>query len=214
MSATIVQPALADPTSERATPEQLLERFGLRAFRPGQREAVKAALDGRDSLVVMPTGGGKSLCYQLPALAGERLVVVVSPADCADGRPAPAPAPGRGRCGDACLGHGGGAQRTSVALDRIRASAARAGRPRALCLACVSRHARHPQGRTVRGRRGPLRGRVGPRLPPRLPAPARRDRGTGTPRGDGCHSDRHAARGRGDRRPPWPARLAGGALRL
>jgi len=63
----------------RATPEQLLERFGLHAFRPGQREAVQAALDGRDSLVVMPTGGGKSLCYQLPALAGEELVVVVSP---------------------------------------------------------------------------------------------------------------------------------------
>jgi RecQ family ATP-dependent DNA helicase len=57
----------------------LLERFGLQAFRPGQREAVQAALDGRDSLVVMPTGGGKSLCYQLPALAGEELVVVVSP---------------------------------------------------------------------------------------------------------------------------------------
>lgn len=62
-----------------ATPEQLLERFGLRTFRPGQREAVQAALQGRDSLVVMPTGGGKSLCYQLPALAGEALVVVVSP---------------------------------------------------------------------------------------------------------------------------------------
>jgi ATP-dependent DNA helicase RecQ len=62
-----------------ATPEQLLERFGLDAFRAGQREAVQAALDGRDSLVVMPTGGGKSLCYQLPALAGDGLVVVVSP---------------------------------------------------------------------------------------------------------------------------------------
>ena len=61
------------------TPEALLERFGLSAFRPGQREAVAAALAGRDSLVVMPTGGGKSLCYQLPALAGEDLVVVVSP---------------------------------------------------------------------------------------------------------------------------------------
>jgi ATP-dependent DNA helicase RecQ len=64
---------------ERLTPEALLRRFGLDAFRPGQREAVQAALDGRDCLVVMPTGGGKSLCYQLPALAGEGLVVVVSP---------------------------------------------------------------------------------------------------------------------------------------
>ncbi len=66
------------------TPETLLERFGLAAFRPGQREAVQAALDGRDSLVVMPTGGGKSLCYQLSALAADSdparpLVVVVSP---------------------------------------------------------------------------------------------------------------------------------------
>jgi RecQ family ATP-dependent DNA helicase len=56
----------------------------LEAFRPGQREAVAAALEGRDSLVVMPTGGGKSLCYQLPALAADGdptrpLVVVVSP---------------------------------------------------------------------------------------------------------------------------------------
>ncbi len=71
---------------ERSTPspEELLARFGLDAFRPGQREAVQAALDGRDSLVVMPTGGGKSLCYQLPALAADQtpngpLVVVVSP---------------------------------------------------------------------------------------------------------------------------------------
>jgi ATP-dependent DNA helicase RecQ len=61
------------------TPEQLLGRFGLQEFRPGQREAVQAALEGRDSLVVMPTGGGKSLCYQLPALADRGLVVVVSP---------------------------------------------------------------------------------------------------------------------------------------
>ena len=66
------------------SPEALLHRFGLEGFRPGQREAVQAALDGRDSLVVMPTGGGKSLCYQLPALAtegmeGRPLVVVVSP---------------------------------------------------------------------------------------------------------------------------------------
>jgi ATP-dependent DNA helicase RecQ len=61
------------------TPEHLLARCGLSTFRPGQREAVQAALEGRDSLVVMPTGGGKSLCYQLPALADIGLVVVVSP---------------------------------------------------------------------------------------------------------------------------------------
>jgi ATP-dependent DNA helicase RecQ len=73
--------------SRACTPDELLARFGLEEFRPGQREAVQAALDGRDSLVVMPTGGGKSLCYQLPALAGDLdpsraggdLVVVVSP---------------------------------------------------------------------------------------------------------------------------------------
>ena len=47
-------------------PDALLAHFGLDAFRPGQREVVAAALAGRDSLVVMPTGGGKSLCYQLP----------------------------------------------------------------------------------------------------------------------------------------------------
>jgi RecQ family ATP-dependent DNA helicase len=60
-------------------PEELLASFGLEEFRPGQREAVEAALEGRDSLVVMPTGGGKSLCYQLPALADQGLVLVVSP---------------------------------------------------------------------------------------------------------------------------------------
>jgi len=57
----------------------LQERFGFPEFRPGQREACEAALAGRDVLVVMPTGSGKSLCYQLPALVGDGLAVVVSP---------------------------------------------------------------------------------------------------------------------------------------
>src|ERR671925_589234 len=60
-------------------PDALLAYVGLEEFRPGQREAVRAALDGRDSLVVMPTGGGKSLCYQLPGITSDELTVVVSP---------------------------------------------------------------------------------------------------------------------------------------
>jgi ATP-dependent DNA helicase RecQ len=53
--------------------------WGYSTFRPLQKEAMVAALDGRDSLVVLPTGGGKSLCYQAPALLSSRLTVVVSP---------------------------------------------------------------------------------------------------------------------------------------
>ncbi|HKQ61572.1 MAG TPA: ATP-dependent DNA helicase RecQ [Candidatus Polarisedimenticolaceae bacterium] len=55
------------------------ERFGLEAFRPGQREAAEAVLAGRDLVAVMPTGSGKSLCFQLPALLLEGTTVVVSP---------------------------------------------------------------------------------------------------------------------------------------
>jgi ATP-dependent DNA helicase RecQ len=57
----------------------LRQVFGFDDFRPGQREAVEAAIAGRDVLVVMPTGAGKSLCYQLPALMRDDLTIVVSP---------------------------------------------------------------------------------------------------------------------------------------
>src|ERR1700720_1094793 len=53
--------------------------FGFDAFRPGQAQIVSAILDGRNVLAVMPTGSGKSLCYQLPALVRDGLTVVVSP---------------------------------------------------------------------------------------------------------------------------------------
>jgi len=53
--------------------------FGFDTFRPGQEEVVRAALGGEDVLAVMPTGSGKSLCFQLPALVGPGLTVVVSP---------------------------------------------------------------------------------------------------------------------------------------
>ncbi|HEX8976252.1 MAG TPA: RecQ family ATP-dependent DNA helicase [Solirubrobacteraceae bacterium] len=60
-------------------PALLRQLFGFEAFRPGQAAAVQAALADRDALIVMPTGSGKSLCYQLPALMREDLTLVVSP---------------------------------------------------------------------------------------------------------------------------------------
>lgn len=65
--------------STATSPEQFLSRFGLKAFRPGQREVIDSVLSGEDCLCVMPTGGGKSLCYQLPAIAGAGLTLVISP---------------------------------------------------------------------------------------------------------------------------------------
>ncbi|MDH4229595.1 MAG: RecQ family ATP-dependent DNA helicase [Nitrospirota bacterium] len=57
----------------------LRERFGFSAFRAGQEDIVAAMLAGRDVLAIMPTGGGKSLCYQLPACISEGVTLVVSP---------------------------------------------------------------------------------------------------------------------------------------
>jgi ATP-dependent DNA helicase RecQ len=67
---------VVDPMDPR---EALRTHFGFGDFRPGQAEAVQAALADRDTLVVMPTGSGKSLCYQLPALMRDDLTIVVSP---------------------------------------------------------------------------------------------------------------------------------------
>ncbi|MDD3001934.1 MAG: DNA helicase RecQ [Candidatus Riflebacteria bacterium] len=57
----------------------LKKYWGYDQFRPLQQEAAQAALDGKDSLVILPTGGGKSLCYQLPAACGIGLTIVISP---------------------------------------------------------------------------------------------------------------------------------------
>lgn len=57
----------------------LQDTFGYQQFRPGQQTIIDTVLEGRDCLVVMPTGGGKSLCYQIPALVFGGLTVVVSP---------------------------------------------------------------------------------------------------------------------------------------
>ena len=57
----------------------LRSHFGYPDFRPGQAQAVESILQGRDTLVVLPTGGGKSICYQVPALMLAKLTVVISP---------------------------------------------------------------------------------------------------------------------------------------
>src|SRR4051794_41824710 len=101
-------PGLAPPAPEpvaRATDADgaLAELFGFPAFRPGQREAVQAARAGRDVLVVMPTGSGKSLCYQLPALMRRGPTLLASP----PGSPVQGPGggPGGGGPGPGGPGH-------------------------------------------------------------------------------------------------------------
>src|SRR5579875_1982785 len=58
---------------------KLREHFGFRQFRPGQERVVRSVLSGRDTLAMMPTGSGKSLCFQLPGLVMEGSTVVISP---------------------------------------------------------------------------------------------------------------------------------------
>ena len=63
-----------------STPQTVLQNvFGYQQFRQGQQEVIDAVLAGRDCLVIMTTGGGKSLCYQVPALCLEGITLVISP---------------------------------------------------------------------------------------------------------------------------------------
>jgi ATP-dependent DNA helicase RecQ len=70
----------AVPTQSRLDPLDVLRSvFGFQAFRPGQETMIQSLIDGRDGLAIMPTGGGKSLCYQIPAIVRPGLAIVVSP---------------------------------------------------------------------------------------------------------------------------------------
>lgn len=72
--------AQAEVLNQESLAKQVLqETFGYQQFRPRQKTIIETALEGRDCTVVMPTGGGKSLCYQVPALVMGGLTVVVSP---------------------------------------------------------------------------------------------------------------------------------------
>merc|ERR1711972_725899 len=72
-------PGLGNTNGDDHLLNVLRTRFGLSDFRPGQRNIIETITNGLDTLVVMPTGGGKSLCYQLPSLILGGTALVVSP---------------------------------------------------------------------------------------------------------------------------------------
>jgi ATP-dependent DNA helicase RecQ len=79
LSGTDFMSSAATTAHDKSLRSTLYRHFGFRRFRPGQAEAVNSALEGRDVVVIMPTGSGKSLCFQLPALELHGATIVVSP---------------------------------------------------------------------------------------------------------------------------------------
>ncbi|MEZ9029368.1 ATP-dependent DNA helicase RecQ [Vibrio cyclitrophicus] len=77
MTATLIAEQIPTPANDAQN--ILQDVFGYQSFRDGQQEVIDLAVEGKDSLVIMPTGGGKSLCYQIPALVREGLTLVISP---------------------------------------------------------------------------------------------------------------------------------------
>ena len=140
--------------------------FGFSEFRRGQPEAVAAALQDRDALVVMPTGAGKSLCYQLPALMRDDLTIVVSPLVALMHDQAWAIhriAPGTVTMVNAQRSGAANAQ----AMERVRAGEVRLlyVAPERFGSPAFARALGRHEGRPVRRRRGPLRLAMGPRFP-------------------------------------------------
>ena len=160
---------------DRDLDRALRETFGFPASGPGSGRPCAAALAGRDVLVVMPTGSGKSLCYQLPALMRDDLAIVVSPLvslmqdqvrRCGRSRRAASRSstPSRTRRTTA---------RRSSARSRASCSLLYVAPERFSAPGFVDR-IRDARVGHVRRRRGALRLAVGPRLPPRLLPPGRR----------------------------------------
>ena len=168
-------PEPPQPFARAIEPDAALrEVFGFPGFRPGQRDAVEAAIAGRDVLVVMPTGSGKSLCYQLPALMRADLTLVVSPLvslmqDQVEALERAAP----GTVALVNAQQDAAANRAAVDRADLGPGAAALRRARALLLARLPRADPAGADRPVRGRRGALRLAVGARLPARLLPPGR-----------------------------------------
>ncbi len=74
-----VQPISATTSLHHNLEKSLQEEFGFKQFKDEQEEIIKSVLTGNDTFVIMPTGGGKSLCYQLPAIISEGVAIIVSP---------------------------------------------------------------------------------------------------------------------------------------
>jgi superfamily II DNA helicase RecQ len=156
-------PGSSTASSLDAVRAVIARHWGFRELRPLQDQAMQAVLDGRDSLVVMPTGGGKSLCYQAPAVYRGGTTVVVSPLialmkDQVDSLRA---------CGiaatqlDSSLS---GVERIAYEKDLRQGALS--------LLACLDRHLpRVAEDRRahLRHRRSPLHQPLGPRFPPRIP---------------------------------------------
>ena len=150
-------------------PETYLPQFGLHTFRPGQKEVISAVLAGQDCLCIMPTGGGKSLCYQLPAIARDGLTLVVSPLIALMKDQVDALA-GAWACKATFINSS-----LSAAEQRLRLANMAAGQyhlvyvaPERLRNAQFLEAIRAAASAAAGGGRGPLHQRVGPRLPPGL----------------------------------------------
>jgi ATP-dependent DNA helicase RecQ len=72
-------PSNVSDAGQESCRKTLADRFGFQEFKPGQEEVIEHLLAGRSAAAVFPTGGGKSICYQLPALLLPGLTLVVSP---------------------------------------------------------------------------------------------------------------------------------------
>ena len=150
--------------------------FGFASFRDGQAEIIEAILAGRDVLAVMPTGSGKSLCYQLPALLRDGLTIVVSPLIALMRNQVAQLRELRHCRGGAQLGERLCREPRHHRADRARRIAARLYRAGAARQPRSHGDAQDGEDRPAGGRRGPLHFPMGPRLSPRIHEPRRASR--------------------------------------
>src|SRR5580765_347932 len=150
-------------TTTAEAQEVLASRFGFDSFRPGQEHVVESLLAGRSALAVFPTGAGKSLCYQLPALLLDGVTVVVSPLIALMKDQI-----------DFLAAQGIDAARldSSLDLEEVRSVSDRL-RAGAVQQRAVPRPARRDEDRALRRGRGALHLRMGAQLPARLPQAGR-----------------------------------------